>query len=338
MLKSWITLLSLSLLWITQRSFEEEVWNAETPLLDVQYSLGESYPDHYISPDSTLAKMGEELVKTGRTIGPNGKRVKYISKHYVCTTCHNLEVEDPDLRVSDPEARLTFAKKNNLPFLQGTTFKGIVNRESWYNDDYVKKYGDEKIEKAHENLREAIQLCAIECSQGRPMEDWEIEAVLAYYWTLQFTLEDLQLTTQNLEKLNTEKEIAVHQKDLQTWLRTFYSTKSPAHFYDAPPDKKRGYEGLVGNPDNGKDLYELSCLHCHQTEGVSHYVLDNSKLSFRHLDKKITKDSHFSLYQIIAYGTYAIPGHKPYMPHYPEERMSKQQVEDLRAYVEEMAQ
>ena len=48
----------------------------------------------------------------------------------------------------------------------------------------------------------------------------------------------------------------------------------------------------------------------------------------------ITKDSHFSLYQIIAYGTYAIPGHKPYMPHYPLERMSKQQVEDLRAYVE----
>ncbi len=58
----------------------------------------------------------------------------------MCTTCHNLEREDPDLRVSDPEARLPYVKKKGIPFLQGTTFRGIVNRESWYNDDYVRKY------------------------------------------------------------------------------------------------------------------------------------------------------------------------------------------------------
>ena len=124
---------------------------------------------------------------------------------------------------------------------------------------------------------------------------------------------------------------------MRTWLRSFYNTKSPAHFYDAPPSKRKGYEGLAGNPNRGKDLYELSCLHCHQPDGVSHYILDDSRHSFRHLKKMITKDSHFSLYQIVAYGTYAIPGHRPYMPHYPEERMSKQQVEDLRAYVEQRA-
>ena len=109
-----------------------------------------------------LIRMGEELVKEGRTMGPDGKRTKYISKHYVCTTCHNIEIEDPDLKINDPQARLEYAVQHNLPSLQGTTFKGIVNRESWYNDDYVKKYGDEKIEIAHENLREAIQLCAID--------------------------------------------------------------------------------------------------------------------------------------------------------------------------------
>jgi len=337
MLKTWITLLCFSLIWIAERSSDEEIWNPKTPLQEVQYALGEDYPIHYIKPDPELVKMGKELVKEGRTIGPNGKRTKYISKHYVCTTCHNLEIEDPDLRISDPETRLTFAREHNLPFLQGSTFKGIVNRESWYNDDYVKKYGDEKIEIAHESLRESIQLCAIECSQGRPMDNWEIEAVLAYYWTLQFTLEDLKLSPADLEKLNKEKAVPTDQENLKSWLRSFYSTKSPAHFYDAPPDKTIGYEGLTGNPDSGKDLYELSCLHCHNDEGVSHYILDNSKLSFRHLAKKITKDSHFSLYQIIAYGTYAIPGHRPYMPHYPEERMNKQQVEDLRAYVEIMS-
>ena len=327
----------ISLIWITERTRTLEIWNTSTPLQEVQAALGEERPEHYLPAMPDLAKMGEELVKTGRTIGPDGKRSKYISKHYVCTTCHNLELEDPDLRISDPETRLTFAKENNLPFLQGTTFKGIVNRESWYNDDYVKKYGDEKIERAHENLRESIQLCAIECSQGRPMKDWEIEAVLAYYWTLQYTLEDLKLTEANLQKLNTDKNDPAKNESTQAWLRSFYNTISPAHFYDAPPDKNVGYEGLVGDPSKGKDLYELSCLHCHNADGVSHYVLDNSSLSFRHLERKITKDSHFSLYQIIAYGTYSIPGHKPYMPHYPEERMNKQQVEDLRAYVEMMA-
>lgn len=321
-------------MWMAVRSQYFEIWNAKTSLAEVQYELGEDRLAHYIPPNATLAKMGEELVKTGRTYGPNGKRTKYISKYYVCTTCHNLEKEDPDLRVSDPEARLQYAKENGLPFLQGTTFKGIVNRESWYNDDYVKKYGDEKIEIAHEDLREAIQLCAIECSQGRPMKDWEIEAVLAYYWSLQYTLEDLELTPEDMVKLNQEREDPAEVAALRTWLRTFYNTESPAHFYDAPANKHKGYEGIKGRPDKGKDLYELSCLHCHQAEGVSHYVLDDSKLSFRHLKKMIAKDSHFSLYQIVAYGTYAIPGHRPYMPHYPIERMNKQQVEDLRSYIE----
>lgn len=334
MLKTWITIVSLSVLWIAGRSIHEEVWSGSTKLQEVQEALGEEKPVHYMPYDSELSRMGEELVKEGRTVGPNGKRTKYISKHYACTSCHNLEVEDPDLRVSDPETRLAYVKEHKLPFLQGSTFKGIVNRESWYNDDYVKKYGDEKIERAHKDLRESIQLCAIECSQGRPMKEWEIDAVLTYYWDLQYTLEDIKLNAADIQKLNTEKQDQGNFDELKKWLRSHYSTTSPAHFYDAPKDKNVGYEGLVGNAERGKDIYELSCLYCHKSDGVSHYILDNDKLSFRHLDKMITKDSHFSLYQIIAYGTYALPGHRPYMPHYPEERMSKQQVEDLRAYIE----
>lgn len=326
--------MALGLFWVAGERLK--TWDDQSSLQEVQYALGEKRPEHYAPPNEDLARVGEELVRFGRAIGPDGKRTKYISKYYVCTSCHNLEIEDPDLRFSDPEARLVFAKQNKLPFLQGSTFKGIVNRESWYNDDYVKKYGDEKIQRAHKDLRGAIQLCAIECSQGRPMREWEIEAVLTYFWTLQFSLKDLGLNAEDLERLNKEKENPAHYDSLKTWLRSFYSTKSPAHFYDAPPDKQLGYEGLTGDPARGKDIYELSCLHCHQAGGVSHYTLDKSVLSFRHLDKMIAKDSHFSLYQIIAYGTYAIPGHRPYMPHYPEERMSKQQVEDLRAYVEEM--
>ena len=314
-------------------------WTEETPLQEVLLTLGDKKPAHYLSPNPFLAKKGEEIVKYGRTKSPSGKRTKYVSKHYVCTTCHNLEQEDPDLKFSDPDTRLGYVKNKGIPFLQGTTFKGIVNRESWYNDDYVKKYGDEKIEIAHKDLRESIQLCAIECSQGRSMKDWEIEAVLSYYWTLQFNLGDLGLTANDLQKLNQPSSISQNKTTLIPWLKSFYLQKSPATFFDAPANKDIGFQGVSsGDANIGKDIYELSCLHCHKPDGVSHYELDNSKLSFRHLKKMIPKDSHFSLYQIIAYGTYAIPGHKPYMPHYPIERMSKKQIEDLRAYVEMKAQ
>lgn len=308
-----------------------------TPVADALVELGEQPAAHYVRIDSALARKGEEIVLTGRTTDAKGRRTSFVSKYYSCTSCHNIEQEDPDLRFSDPEARLPYVKQKGLPFLQGTTFRGIVNRESWYNDDYVKKYGDEKIEIAHQDLRESIQLCAVECSQGREMEDWEIEAVLHYYWTLQYTLEDLGFTQEDLNKLNREGNSVANHSVLREWIRGYYAQTSPAHFYDAPPSKEAGYPDLEGDAERGKDLYELSCLHCHKPGGVSHYILGDDKSSFRHLRKMIPKDSHFSLYQIVAYGTYAIPGHRPYMPHYPAERMSKQQVEDLRAYIELMA-
>jgi mono/diheme cytochrome c family protein len=318
-----------------QQGKEKKQWNKDTPLQQVLLDLGEPKSKHYIQPTTEQIKKGEELVTKGWTTTPDGDKGKPVSKHYLCTTCHNIQREDPNLRIADPEARLPYVKEKNIPFVQGSTFWGIVNRETWYNDDYVKKYGDWKIERAHNDLRESIQLCAVECSQGRPMEEWEIEAVLAYYWTLDYKMKDLDLTDADWKKLREESQSEANAQALRTWLKTFYLQKSPATFYDAPPSKFDGYEGKIGRAEVGKDLYEISCLWCHNAEnGVSHYVLDDSRNSFQHLKKMMFKDSHFSLYQIVAYGTYSIPGHKPYMPHYPEEKMSKQQVEDLRAYIE----
>ncbi|MCB0644974.1 MAG: cytochrome c, partial [Phaeodactylibacter sp.] len=120
------------LTWLLLVGFSKSpTWTADTPLREVQTYLGEALPDHYLTPDQELIRKGEEIVKTGRTTDVQGNKTHYVSKYYVCTTCHNLEIEDPDLRVSDPEARLDFVRQKNLPFLQGTTFKGIVNRESW---------------------------------------------------------------------------------------------------------------------------------------------------------------------------------------------------------------
>ncbi len=311
-----------------------ENWDKNTTVNQVLLDLGEKPSKHFIKPTSVEIKKGEEIVKKGFTTDEFGKKTTRVSKHYVCTSCHNMQREDPILTESNPETRLPYVKEHKIPFLQGTTFWGMVNRESWYNDDYVKKYGDEKIEKAHKSLRESIQLCAIECSQGRPMEAWEIEAVLAYSWSLELKMSDLDLSESDWKKLKNHQES--ENSEMIKWFKSKYATTSPANFYDSPKSKTEGYAGTKpGNPEIGKDIYDLSCKFCHRANGgVSHYILDESKLSFQHLKSKMLKDSHMSIYQIIPYGTYAIPGHRPYMPHYPKEKMSKQQVEDLRAYIE----
>ena len=166
-------------------------WNAETSVYSVLKEFGEPAVSHELSKVTPeMVARGEELVLNGRMQGPNAKLKTRVSKYFVCTDCHNTEREDPILTVIDPEARLEFAIKNGLPFLQATTLWGVVNRDVWYNDDYENKYG-ELVKEARHDLREAIQLCATECSQGRLLDEWEMESVLAYLWSLELKLGDL---------------------------------------------------------------------------------------------------------------------------------------------------
>ena len=327
----------LSLLLLTNFSSQPPpAWDAETPVFEVLQYLGETPPGHYlenITPE--MIKRGEDIIRKGRTIGSDGALSGYVSKYYDCTSCHNITIEDPDLRASDPEARLTYVQEKNIPFLQGTTFYGAVNKESWYNDDYVKKYG-EMVYEANKDIKAAIQLCATECAQGRRVTDWEIEAMLAYLWSLGYQLGDLDMSAADYQTLNAQAADPSNHEELREWVKSFYLLKSPATFVEVPEDKQAGYP-LEGNAERGKAIYNTSCQFCHRPYGVSNFWLDDSELTFRKLRKNMAKANHFSIYEMIRHGTYAVPGHKPYMPLYPKERMSDQQVEDLRAYIENNA-
>ncbi len=296
---------------------------------DVLISLGEESPKH-ARPNASeeLIKQGFELVHLGRTTGPNGKQSKYISKYYVCTSCHNTSIEDPDLSKADPEARLDYVDENSMKFLPGSPLYGIANRESWYNGDYYKKYGD-LVDKARNSLAESTQLCAKVCSSGRYLEDWELEAILAYYWSTQLKVSDLGLSEVELGKIvggdleNKEKVALIKSKYLQD---------SPATFGDLPQRMDLGYP-FEGNPEKGKKIYELSCQTCHSEGGVSGMVLDQSKVTFQKFKKNLLKNTDYNLYQIIRHGTYAESGKPRYMPLYTKEKLSDQQVEDLKAFI-----
>ena len=306
----------------------KSAWNSETPVYDVLIHLGYSKPDHYVE------KINEDLVEQGRQIIEFGniKGGKYVSKYYVCISCHNTKREDPDLRIVDQDARLAYAEENDLPYLQASTFWGIVNRETWYNDDYVKKYGD-LVKKATNSLEESTQLCATVCSAGRGLESHEMKAVMHYFWSLQMKLGDLDLNEVELNRIYNAYSNPEISSEIIALIKSKYLQKSPATFSEAPKDLNKGY-GLEGRPRNGYIIYKRSCQHCHRENGESDEVFDNSKLLFKWFAKNINSSSKSSIYNIIRYGTYSSDYHKKYMPQFTQEKMSDQQIEDLRAFIE----
>ncbi len=317
-----------------------EEFGPNTSLTEVLLALGDEKPLHYLDASKMTAdniRMGKELVTTGRTIGPDGKKTKLQSKHFKCTHCHNLVQEDPNIAVTDPEARLQYAVKHNIPFLQGTTFKGMVNRESWYNDDYYYKYGD-LVSSSRDTLVNSIQLCATVCSQGREFEDWEIDALLAYFYSIEYQLKDMGMEEAHYSKLHAvlNNQRDSEKQDAIKWLKTRYATKSPATFLDPIKGDHRNY-GEKGNPEKGQAIYMLSCLHCHTAGEATNFVLDKTKATFKFLNAKLNNSTHFSMYNITRKGTKPLPGYDPYMPHYTKEKMSEQQLEDLIAYIKQQA-
>jgi len=319
---------------------EKEVFEVKKSdkVSEVLEKLGERPIQHQpnLKLSGASAKAGADLALKGITKNKRGKKTKKQSRHFVCTSCHNTVKEDPDLRYTNPQARLEYANKNGLPFLQGTSLYGIVNRTSFYNGDYDKKYG-KLVDKARNNIREAIQLCAVECAQGRKLKPWELESVLAWLWTMELKMEDLNLSEENYNSINASLNGDVRSQDKSIDLiKSHYLQGSPASFTYPPDDRKKGYE-LKGNPENGKLVYELSCQHCHKDKRYSYFNLDNSKSTFQYLKKHFPKYSRYSVYQVGRYGTPPMNGKKAYMPQYTQEKMSDQQMEDLRAYIEQQA-
>jgi len=209
----------------------------------------------------------------------------------------------------------------------------VVNRESWYNGDYQQKYGETAID-ARDTLTNAIQLCATECSQGRKLTDWEMKAVLHFLWSIELKIVDLDLSETFKQQLNRHVHQSGRQDSMINRLKNHYYTASPATFADALPAPERGL-GQNGNPRLGEAIYELSCRHCHQADGPAHLTLNNSKLTFNKLARHLKGYTKNSIYQITRYGTSPIKGYRPYMPQYPLERLSREQVEHLVAFIQQ---
>lgn len=312
-------------------------YSSEKKVLDLLYSFGNEMPLHFIPKnklDSSKVKQGKNIVTQG-FLDPENKKTFETrqSKHFVCTDCHNIQREDPDLTKSNPETRLAYVAKNNMKFLPATTLYGTVNKNHWYNDDYFKKYGD-LVVPARDTLENAVQLCAVVCSQGRKLTKVEMEAVMHFLNSIGYDNNDLGISSENIDKILNAKE--KNKSKALSLLQSKYLDYSPATFMEPQSSELRKL-GKDGNAENGKLIYELSCLTCHKEGGVTNYKLSNEKLAFKHLKHWAGTHKVFSVYYITRKGTYSKNGYKPYMPNYTKERMSDQQLEDLMAYINEMA-
>jgi mono/diheme cytochrome c family protein len=312
-----------------------------TPIGDVLKKLGKSNASELKTIKGASVEKGRDLVHKGYAIGPDGKRTKQQSKFYVCTTCHNVvkEFEDPSL--ISAEMRLDFAMKNKVPFLQASGFYGIVNRTSFYNDDYQVKYkGVDGIEAANKDLRAAIQFCSKTCSQGRELADWEIESILAYFWTLQFKMGDLKLNEAQKKQIDLAFSDGKDKESAAKILETKYAAAMPAHILKIPkfvaPDESE-YKNKQKLKE-GKAIYDQGCLHCHLNKKYSFFGLDNEYLTFKAMEKATRKENYIlSMNFLVREGLPPRMGNHSYMPEFTAEKMSPEQLKNLYLYVSAQA-
>ena len=307
----------------------------ETKVASLLVELGENKGSHFIDKvDPEKAKIGLELIQKGYSKKGFG-RSKIISPYFVCTDCHSMGRESEDSKSNLPEDRLDFAIKKKKPFYPASTFWGIYNRTSWYNGDYTKKYG-EIITKARESLKESIQVCAKYCSAGRFLEDWEAEAILHYFKSEELELKDIQLTQRATELLDSDYKTPALKSELLQELKKSFPQKEEATFLTPMEVEKRQF-GKNGDAKKGKEIFNRSCMHCHFQGRVSHLKLDNDILTAKWFQKNLKEYTDESIYQIVRYGTYTRAGRNQYMPLYTKEKMSDQQIEDLVAYIQQLA-
>ncbi|MFK8037302.1 MAG: c-type cytochrome [Crocinitomicaceae bacterium] len=293
---------------------------------DVLLKLGDKEPLHYIQNlNQDSVKMGYDLISTGRI--KNSKNKKQ-SKFFVCMDCHNVIPEVSDLADESPAARIKFGKEKGIAFLPASTFYGMYNKTNWYNGDYAKKYGS-LVEPTRDTLVNAIQLCATQCSQGRKMDNWEVRAILHYYKSISLQVKDLKMTSKEMDRLT--KNVINKDKGGIKLLKSKFNTINDATFGHTEIPVIEGYEP---NLDNGQYIFNNGCLHCHGSgNNVTNFEFDDNDLTMSFLESQISKYSHFSVPKLVRKGTYAIAGKKAYMPQYPLEKMSREQLLDLLGYI-----
>jgi mono/diheme cytochrome c family protein/cytochrome c553 len=308
----------------------------DTPLWEILEKLGMKDAPRPKTLANASIEKGKELVHKGFS-SKNGKKTSRLSKFYVCTTCHNVvkEFEDPS-KISAAD-RLDYARKNGIPYLQASTFYGIVNRNSFFNGDYRKQFEkNPDISKASGDLREAIKFCNKNFAQSRDLEEWELESILSYFWTLQFKVSDLKLSQTDKTQIEKSLQSESAKASAISFIQSKYALAMPATILKIPHFKAPDESAYKDSRrlKEGKAIFEQSCLHCHLNKKYSFFSLENELLTFKTMEKATRSENYiFSMYYLTREGLPPRMGHKSAMPLFTAEKLSPEQLESLYLYV-----
>lgn len=312
---------------------ETKVWSVMSGLGKVNVNALYKNPQHDVI-------KGEQLVTKGVTVDFQGRTTPKTSPKLTCIACHTLEPEHPIFGTMDPQSRLEHADSAGLAFLPGAPLYGLVNRVAFFTDDYQKDFQhkhQQALKDGHRNIRLAIQACNKVYAKGRTLDNWEIESILSYLWTLELQMGDLKVPDTIVSIIEQSIATNLNGSKAVNLMRRYYPEVYPATLVAPIPREKRPEVSPVLNSyQNGKRVYRLSCLHCHAGKRFSNFKLDRSQKTFNFLKKHLDTDSRYSIYDALRYS----PGSKANrsnIPHYTAQRMSDQQIQDLRFYIAQRA-
>lgn len=291
------------------------------------------------------AEKGRELVEQGWTTNSKGKKTARISKFFNCGACHSQTREAETFANPSPEKRLEYAVKNQTPFYSASTFMGLVNRQSFFNGAYWQRYlTTPETKPANYDLSTAIQVCVTQHTQGRVLEKWETQSIIAYLWTLEFKMNDFVFSTEDMDKIKFAIDQNRSLKRAVDIIENKYTRAVPATFPEPMPFRTLESSQL-NDPkrfENGKALYESACLHCHApVQNPTNYLVTNKDFGnetwiYKYLNLAIQEGAPHSLYKMTRLGLPA--GRKTAAkPAYTKEKLSDDQITDLRIFIQKMA-
>ena len=187
-----------------------------------------------------------------------------------------------------------------------------------------------------DNLDDAIQICSAYCSAGRYLDEWELYALLAFFWDQEITLDDIDLSPEQAARvkavLTSPSPDPEAAKTLRALLAGKYAKKAGNTFRGIPKTTKEVLGGTLvveyadghkfaGDPGRGERIWQLSCGRCHGMENMPEKA------------KHFTEDFD-KFHKMLAKGTRHRD--RPYMPNFTLERLSRQQSADILVYLKSL--
>ncbi|MDF1658320.1 MAG: cytochrome c [Verrucomicrobiales bacterium] len=312
-----------------EKNFDPAGVSDATSLQELLAGLGVNLPTQ--PPDSIADGQvddGRALVFQGRL--PDREDQK-LSAYFYCADCHSTERETHNLaEYNDPLAKLAYAIEKDIVMLPAPSLAGIVNREGYFQSESAERFGAEKA--VLNDLPAAIQFCSTTIARGRELDETELEAILAYLWSLEWRIGDLGFRGADLAELKRRALNPDEHRLIAEELKALYPLFTQSTVGVIPEDSFAGFDRKT-DPDleSGAAVWLRSCIHCHGAGGASEHYFGDKPSTWRALQNAFREGL---LYEHLRQGTFSKESRTAHMPSFSREKLSDAQVENLRAYIE----